>query len=254
MKITDVDAIHLRVESQDQELFDGSYDDCVIVVHTDEGVSGLGEVESLTPAVQAFINGPSAHSRARALKEVLIGRDPTSPQELWELMYEGMEYVGRRGLGLHALGGVDLALWDIKSKVEGKPVHEVLGMKRHSRIPAYATIYPMERTSDGVRRQIESAKDRNLRAFKLSADPWWMEDLSNTTKLLQAARYAAGAQAHLVVDAALAFRTADEVLRLLPILREIGIWFLESPLPLDDVDGHARLAGKGVPIGVEISA
>ena len=46
MKITDMEAIHLRVEDPNIGLFDGSYDDCVIVVHTDEGVTGLGETES----------------------------------------------------------------------------------------------------------------------------------------------------------------------------------------------------------------
>ncbi len=250
MKISNVEAIHLRVEMPNGDLFDGSYDDCVIVVRTDDGIEGIGETESFSPAIQALVRGPSAHNRARGLKEVLMGRDPTDPEGLWQLMYEATEYVGRKGLVMHALGGIDLALWDIKGHVEGRPVHELLGGSRRRRIPAYGTIYPMERTEDGVRRQIEKAKSLNLRSFKFSADPWWMEDLSNTAKLLQAARNAAGAEARLIVDAALAFRTADEGLRLLPILGDMGIWFLESPLPLDDVEGHARLARNGVPIGV----
>lgn len=250
MKITDIEAIHLRIEDPNIGLFDGSYDDCVIIVHTDEGLLGIGETESLPPAIQAIINGPSAHNHARALKEVLIGSDPTDPEGLWDLMYEATDYVGRRGLVMHAIGGIDLALWDLKGKAEGKPIHELLGGKRRDRVPAYGTNYPMEKTPEGVRRQIADARAINLRAFKFAADPWWMEDLDHTAKLLRAAREAAGPDARLIVDAALSYRTAEEGLRLLPILRDVNIWFLEAPLPLDNIEGHARMAGQGVPLGV----
>jgi L-alanine-DL-glutamate epimerase-like enolase superfamily enzyme len=250
MKITNIEAIHLRVEAANINLFDGSYDDCVIVVHTDDGLVGVGETESLAPAIQAIINGPSAHNHARALKDVLMGRDPTDPEGLWNLMYDATDCVGRRGLVMHAIGGIDLALWDLKGKAEGKPIHELLGGKRRDRVPAYGTVYPMEKTAEGVRRQIAEGKAMNLRSFKFAADPWWMEDLDHTAQLLGAAREAAGPEARLIVDAALSYRTAEEGLRLLPILRDLHIWFLEAPLPLDDVNGHARMAGQGLPIGV----
>lgn len=249
MKITEVKAIHLRAENSHSDLFDGSYDNCLIIVETDAGLAGIGECESFAPAVQALIHGPSAHSRAKGLKEVLLGRDVNDLEGLWTLMYEATEQVGRRGLVMHAIGGIDIALWDLKGKAAGKPVSDLLGGARRRRIPAYATIYPMEQTCDGVRRQIAEARARNLRAFKLAADPWWMEDLRRTGKLLRAAREAAGPEARLIVDAALCFRTAEEGLALLPILREVGVWFLEAPLPLDDVEGHARMAGHGVLLG-----
>jgi L-rhamnonate dehydratase len=250
MRITDIEAIHLRVEDPNIGIFDGSYDDCVILVHTDEGITGLGETESMAPAIQAIINGPSAHSHARSLKEVLIGCDPSDPVELWQRMYESTDYVGRRGLVMHAIGGVDLALWDLQGKIEGKPVHELLGGAHRDRLPAYGTIYPIERTPDGVKRQVAAGKARNLRAFKLCADPWWMEDLTLTASLLQAAREEAGANAKVIVDAALSYRTAEEGLRLIPLLIDAGIWFLEAPLPLDDVEGHALMSGRGIDLGV----
>lgn len=249
MKITKVEALHLRVEDPNIGLFDGSYDDCVIVIHTDEGLTGLGETESLAPAIQAIVNGPSAHTHARALKEILIGSDPTDP-ELWQRMYDATDYVGRRGLVMHAIGGIDLALWDLRGKIAGKPVHALIGGAQRDRLPAYGTIYPIERTPDGVKQQVEAGKKLNLRNFKLVADPWWMDDLALTGRLLQAGRKAAGTEAHLIVDAALSYQTADEGLRLLPVLKDAGIWFLEAPLPLDDVAGHARMAGQGIPLGV----
>ncbi|MGA2808485.1 MAG: mandelate racemase/muconate lactonizing enzyme family protein [Terracidiphilus sp.] len=250
MKITAVEAIHLRAEDPLIELFDGSYDDCVVVVHTDAGLSGIGETESMAPAIQAIVRGPSAHNHARSLSSVLIGADPSDPVELWRRMFESTDYLGRRGLTMHAIGGVDLALWDLLGKIEGKPVHELLGGAKRDRLPAYGTIYPMAQTPEEVRDQVAEGQARNLRNFKFAADPWWLDDLAHTGRLLKAARHQAGDQAHLIIDAALSYRTAAEGLRLFPIFREVGIWFLEAPLPLDDVEGHLEMSRHGLKLGV----
>jgi len=250
MKITKIEAIHLRAEDPLIELFDGSYDDCVLVVHTDQGLTGIGETESLAPAIQAIVRGPSAHNHARSLSAILVGEDPSDPVRLWHKMFDQTDYVGRRGLMMHAIGGVDLALWDLKGKIEGKPVHELLGGKRRNRLPAYGTIYPMARTPEEVKAQIAAGQAKNLRAFKFAADPWWLDDLALTGRLLAAAREQAGPDARLIVDAALSYRTAAEGLTLFPIFREVGIWFLEAPLPLDDVEGHLEMSRHGIQLGV----
>jgi L-alanine-DL-glutamate epimerase-like enolase superfamily enzyme len=250
MKITAVEAIHLRAEDPLIELFDGSYDDCVLLVHTDSGLIGIGETESMAPAIQAIVRGPSAHNHARSLSAVLVGADPADPEQLWHRMYEATDYVGRRGLAMHAIGGVDLALWDLYGKIEGKPVHELLGGAKRDRLPAYGTVYPMARTVEGVREQVAEGQAKRLRNFKFAADPWWLDDIAHTGKLLEAARDQAGSHALLIVDAALSYRTAAEGLRLFPIYRSVGIWFLEAPLPLDDVEGHLEMSKHGLPIGV----
>jgi len=236
MKITAIEAIHLRAEDPLIELFDGSYDDCVLVVHTDSGMSGIGETESMAPAIQAIVRGPSAHNHARALSAVLAGADPSDPVALWQQMFESTDYLGRRGLTMHAIGGLDLALWDLRGKIEGKPIHALIGGAKRDRLPAYGTIYPMAKTPEEVRRQ--------------AADPWWLDDIAQTGRLLSAARQQAGDQALLIVDAALSYRTAEVGLRLFPIYRDVGIWFLEAPLPLDDVEGHLEMSRHGVPLGV----
>jgi len=250
MKITAVEAIHLRAEDPLIELFDGSYDDCVLVVHTDEGMTGIGETESLAPAIQAIVKGPSAHNHARSLSAVLVGQDPSDPVGLWHRMYDSTDYVGRRGLAMHAIGGVDLALWDLKGKLEGKPIHELLGGKRRDRVPAYGTIYPMAQTPEEVRAQVAEGQARRLRNFKFAADPWWLDDIALTGRLLEAARKQAGDTAHLIVDAALSYKTVQDGLKLFPIYRAIGLWFLEAPLPLDDVEGHLEMSRHGIPTGV----
>jgi L-rhamnonate dehydratase len=251
MKITDVEAIHLRVEDPNISLFDGSYDDCVIRVRTDQGITGIGEVESLAPAIQGIVYAAPAHNHARGLRELLIGRDPSNPEEIWELMYDATDYIGRRGLVMHAIGGIDLALWDIKGQLENKPISELLGGARRDRVEAYGTIYPMARTVEGVEQQVEDALTRlRLRNIKFAADPWWMDDLDQTARLLQAARRVLGEDRGMIIDAALSYKTADEGLRLVPIFKEVGVMFLEAPLPLDDVEGHARMADSGLPLGV----
>jgi L-alanine-DL-glutamate epimerase-like enolase superfamily enzyme len=250
MKIAAIDAIHLRIEDPNTGLFDGSYDDCVIVVTTDTGLTGIGEVESFSPAIVALVEGPSSHAHAMCLRDILVGETLDDPRRLWKKVYEATDYVGRRGIAMHALGGVDIALWDLHGQALGLPIHALLGGKRRDRLPAYGTIYPLERTPEGVREQVRAAQGMNLRHYKLVADAWWLDDLGHTRQLLRAAREQAGPDARLIIDAALAYRTAAEGLSLYPLYREIGIWFLEAPLPLDDLDGHAEMAAHGLPLGV----
>src|SRR5262249_49180637 len=146
------------------------------------------------------------------------------PEGLWELMYDATDYVGRRGLMMHAMGGIDIALWDIKGQAEGKPIHELLGGAKRDRIEAYGTIYPMGRTESEVSHQVEDAKGRlKLRNIKFAADPWWMDDVELTGKLLLAARRTLGDQGKMIVDAALSYKTAAEGLRLLPALQAAGV-------------------------------
>ncbi len=251
MRITDIEAIHVRCEDPNIGLFDGSYDDCVIRVTTDEDITGIGEVESLAPAIQAVINAEPAHNHAYGLRKLLLGRDPTKTDELWQLMYEATDYIGRRGIVMHAIGGIDMALWDIRGQAKRKPIAELLGGIRRDRIAAYGTIYPMARTSEGVASQVEDALGRlRLRNIKFAADPWWMEDLDLTARLLESARSTLGPEGKMIIDAALAYRTSEEGLRLIPIFHDVNVAFLEAPLPPDDIEGHARMAEAGLPLGV----
>jgi L-alanine-DL-glutamate epimerase-like enolase superfamily enzyme len=250
MRITDVRAHHARVPSDDGAAFDGSYNAFVVVVETDEGLSGIGEADSLPAALQALIEGPSAHSRAQALGDVLIGKDALDTEGCWQAMYEATLLIGRRGLVMHAIGALDLALWDLRGKAEGLPVSHLLGGALRDRVLAYASIYPLGRSTEEVQRQVERALATNLRAFKFAADRWWLDDLEETGDLLQVARDVAGPEARIIVDGALAYETLEDAARLLPILEAIGVEFFEAPLPVDDLAGHTALAKCGIPIGI----
>ncbi len=251
MKIKDIEVIHLRVEHPNLTLCDGSYDGCVIRVRTDEGITGIAEVESLAPAIQGIVYARPAHSRACGLRDLLIGCDPADPSELWEQMYQATYCIGRRGLVMHAISGIDIALWDIKGQMENQPISQLIGGARRDRIEAYGTIYPLAKTPEGVEQQVNDATERlRLRNIKLVADPWWMDDLDLTASLLHAARRSMGDDRGMIVDAQLAYDSVDHGLRLIPILQSVGVLFFEAPLPMDDTEGHARLAKTGLPLGV----
>ena len=140
MKITDVEAIVLRQAEVNEGIADGSQDDLVVRIHTDEGITGIGEVDSSPELVQALVQAPSSHAVAVSLRDVLIGEDPLDVERLWQKMYRGLIYFGRRGIAIHAISGLDIALWDIKGKALGKPVYELLGTQHRDRVRAYASM------------------------------------------------------------------------------------------------------------------
>jgi len=249
MRITEVEVVELRVPGWTGNTFDGSYDNCVVLVHTDEGITGLGEADSVPSVIRAIIGAPRSHTHAMGLREVLIGRDPTDIGGLWDRMYDATSYYGRRGVVIHAISAVDIALWDICGKIRNAPLAELLGGRRRDRVLAYGTVYPLGETPDDVRRNIDRGLKLGLRAIKIVADPFWRDDLDKTAGLIRAAREHVGPDIRLMVDAATAWSRAEEGLPLMPIFREHGFFWVEAPLPLDDLEGHARFQGFGVPIG-----
>lgn len=249
MKITDIETIELRMPGWTGATFDGSYDNCIVKVHTDAGLTGIAEVDSVPAVIAAIVNAPRSHSHAMGLKEVLVGQDATDVAALWDRMYDLTSYYGRRGVVIHAISAVDIALWDLRGKALGKPLAELLGTRRRDRVLAYGTVYPLGETPDEVRRAIDRGLGRGLRAIKIVADPHWRHDLARTEGLIRTAREHVGPDIRLMVDAATAWATADEGLPLMPLFRDFGFEWVEAPLPLDDLEGHARFQGFGVPIG-----
>ena len=249
MKITKIDVIELRMPGWTGETFDGSYDNCVVLVNTDGGVTGLAEVDSVPSVIRAIVEAPRSHTHAMGLGAALIGQDPENVEVLWERMYDATSYYGRRGVVIHAISAIDIALWDIRGKARGQALAELLGGRKRSRVLAYGTVYPLGETPDEVRRTIDRGLKLGLRAIKIVADPFWREDLKKTAKLIRAAREHVGPDIRLMVDAATAWARAEEGLPLMPIFRDYGFDWVEAPLPLDDLEGHARFQGFGVPIG-----
>jgi L-rhamnonate dehydratase len=247
MKITKVEAIPLRIPDHDWTRADGIQDDLVVRVHTDAGITGLGEADSSPNVVKAIVDAPESWMRSRGLAGMLVGEDPLHTERLWDKMYHGTLWMGRGGVTIQAISAVDLALWDIKGKALGLPVHTLLGGARRSTVPVYASmLFEADRglMQDQARRHVAEG----YRAVKFGWGPMG-PDLAADIALVRAAREAIGDGADLLVDAGGVW-TAQEAIRRVDAFREYRPFWLEEALASDDLAGWARLtaASRGMRI------
>src|SRR5688500_7552450 len=99
MKITEVETIHLRLPEVVNEC-NGTQDVLLVKVHADAGLTGIGEVDSSPHVAQAVFDAPLSHQIASGLRALLVGEDPRDIERLWEKMYRGTIYFGRRGVAI----------------------------------------------------------------------------------------------------------------------------------------------------------
>src|SRR3954447_10283222 len=151
MKITKIETHVLLDSGYDAAACSSAQDDIVVLVHTDEGITGIGEVDTNPWVAQAMIHARGTHVLGLGLEEMLIGQDPLQPEALWDRLYTGSFMTGRRGLGICAIGALDMALWDIRGKAMGKPCWEFLGGARKPFITPYASLLPTGRTPEVYR-------------------------------------------------------------------------------------------------------
>ncbi len=246
VEILDVEAIALRLPDFDTSRTDSSRDALIVRITTNAGVTGYGEVDSSPSVVKAVIETPSSHTIARGLRELLIGRDPLDVERLWHDMYEATLYLGRSGIVIHAMAGIDLALWDLKGKLLGQPVHTLLGGAHRTELRAYASNMFQFTPSDNARRAYE-AVEAGYTAIKFGWEPFGRDPQLDET-LVRTIREAIGDDVDLAIDAGLAWdaKTAIQRARLLAPYRPLWI---EEPLHPDDLRGYARVASSvDVPI------
>jgi L-alanine-DL-glutamate epimerase-like enolase superfamily enzyme len=247
VRITDVEAIVLRQPEVDEGIADGSQDDLVIRVHTDEGLIGIGEVDSSPEVAAAVVDARGSHAIAHGLRQILIGEDPLDVEGLWQRMYRGVIFYGRRGVAIHAISGVDIALWDLKGKALGKPVCELLGTPVHDRIRAYASRL-MPDTPEEVVGAVEELTGQGFTAIKLG---WGLlgKDPDHDVRLARAACEAANG-AEILIDAGLGYGAdAATATRVALELEELGVYWLEEPFEPDEYEAYAELAdGVDIPV------
>ena len=241
MKITDVEAIVLRQPELNEAIADGSQDDLVIRIHTDEGITGIGEVDSVPEIVRAVVNAPSSHAIALSLRDILVGQDPTDVEGLWQKMYRGTIFYGRRGVAIHAISGIDIALWDIKGKALGKPISELIGTPRRDRVRAYASRL-MPDTEGETAEAVTQLREQGFTAVKLGWGPLG-KDGDHDIRLATAARRAGGERVEIMIDAGLGYgRDARTAIRVARALEELGCFWLEEPFEPDEYEAYAELA------------
>lgn len=93
-----------------------------IEVTTDEGVNGWGEITTTTKMANRTVAG-----MIRQLNDLLVGDDPTHIERIWHKIFRTFTYMGSRGATCQTISGIDIALWDIRGKVLGAPIYDLLG-------------------------------------------------------------------------------------------------------------------------------
>jgi L-alanine-DL-glutamate epimerase-like enolase superfamily enzyme len=236
MKITNVQAIPLAIplrrETPESPWAGGLGRQILVLVHTDTGITGLGE---------AFAYGvPLAVCAVIAdLKPLLVGTDPTRPEGLFDVLSQAALLYGRRGLGLFALSGIDIALWDILGKVRKQPLYRLLGGTEAKRLPTYVSLLRY-RNPPEVAQVVARGLEAGFRAVKLH-----QTDL----KSVEVARKVAGRQVELMLDVNCPWN-AEEALAMARAFVPYRLAWLEEPVwPPDDYNSLAYVRhGAGIPI------
>src|SRR5579863_2986789 len=173
MRITDVRTHVLVDPGLDPRATSSAQDTIVVEVDTDEGITGIGETDLNAWIARACIEAPGTNTMDRGLKRMLIGADPLDPPRVWRELYVGSAMSGRRGAVVHAIGALDMALWDICGKARGVPCWKLWGASERTELVPYASLQP---DADSVAAYISAmvawarrARELGFRAAKLEA-------------------------------------------------------------------------------------
>ena len=243
MKITDVEVICLRVPAYDAPCEWG--DDAFIVrVHTDAGICGIGESDTSPVAARGIVEAPQSHESSNGLKRLLIGENPLEIQRLWDKMYSCSNYCGRRGLGIHAISAIDIALWDIASQYYQVPIYMLLGGKYRDKIPAYGTFIPAD-TLDENRAIVRRLKAQGFKSLKFGGGIFG-NDPDTDEAIIAAIRDEAGPDFELQIDVACKWRTYGASAPMFKRLEKYHLNWIEEPVMPDDYNGYAKLGALGI--------
>ncbi len=240
MKITRIEALHLRLPEVNERC-DGSQETLVVRVHTDEGIVGVGEVDSSSHVARAIIEAPLSHKICRGLAECVVGQDPFEIDRLIHRMYEGAIFYGRQGAVIQAMSGIEIALWDVVGKATGRPVYQLLGGGFRKSFRAYASILFGD-TPDETRRIGTALARQGFRAVKFGWGPMGQGEASDIAHV-RAAREGIGPDLELMVDAGLCWDTATAIRRAQQF-EPFNLTWLEEPLHPDNLAGYARLSAR----------
>lgn len=245
MKIIRVEALHLRLP-QVKEVADGTQDCLLVRLHTDAGLTGLGEVVSCSYVARAVVEAPRSAPFRHGLAAVIQGMDPLDIEGICQAMLHGAGWYGPGGVARHAMSGVDMALWDLRGKAEGKPVRYSLSESAADRVPCYASVLWPDRPGQ-VRDSAARFLEQGYRAVKYGWGPMGPDPVLDE-ELVAAAREALGPEVELMVDAGRAW-DADTALERAARFAPYHIAWLEEPLHPYDFAGYGRLgAASPVPI------
>jgi galactonate dehydratase len=208
-----------------------------VVVETDEGLDGVGE------------GSLPGHPRAVAAaveeyREYVVGEDPARIQHLWQVMYR-QPFFRSGAVTLSAMSAIEQALWDIKGKVAGLPVYELLGGRCHERLKLYAN-GPSGATVEELAETALCLVERGFTAMKTGvAEPVLPVQgdavFRHAAEHVEALRDAVGEDIELAWDAH-GRLTPAMAIKLARAIEPYNVWFLEEPAPPENVRALAEVA------------
>jgi mannonate dehydratase len=211
----------------------------LVKVETDEGLFGIGEA-SLAGRDQGVL-GVIHH-----LEQWLIGRDPARIEDIWQECYRTTFWRGGPVL-LSAISGIDIALWDLKGKRLGVPVYDLLGGKTRDRVRVYTHLNGAtdEELRDGALEKVEQGYTALRFVPSLfNAQPWdASKSVRATAHTMTMLRQTVGDDIDLLIDVHHRFSPMHNV-QLGRAAREINLFFIEDPIPPDNLQSYALMRSK----------
>ena len=190
-----------------------------VKIHTDEGVTGIGECSGWPRVIQTAVQD---------LKSILVGEDPTHIERLWQKMMSAIMGHGMTGtVGAGAMTGIDMALWDIKGKALNTPVWNLLGGKIRDKIRIYAHANAPEVALDLRRRGISAIKCGGV---------------SDPVRKVATLREAIGDEMDLMIDLhGPPWLTPADAAQVARALEPYRLMFVEDPIAPENLDGFRRI-------------
>jgi L-alanine-DL-glutamate epimerase-like enolase superfamily enzyme len=211
-----------------------------VEVQSNTGETGVGWCTTAgvgATAIQALIIG--------YLAPMLEGLDPRHTERIWDRLWMECHAAGPAGITTLAVAAIDIALWDLKARSLGEPLHRLLGGYRDS-VEVYASAINLHLSQEALVEQVAAHRAQGYTAFKLKVGrPGLREDIERCL----AVRKEIGDDGKLMLDANQKWSVA-EALQRLPLLAEAAPLFIEEPILSDDVSGHRRLREARMPIAV----
>lgn len=254
MKISRIEATWCRVPIPEERRFTSdfglvsTFDSVIVRIETECGLTGWGEAKAGVGSAAACAGLAAIINLDYA--PLLLGQDPRDISRLWDVMYntprEGyavaggyaLPQLGRRGLSVAAIAGVDIALWDILGKSLGAPVWRLLGGRRAERMPAYASGGWADATKIGA--QLKGYCDKaGFRAVKMRVGVMDGSPAASAARV-RAARAALGPDIKLMADAHGTW-TVAEARAFCRMVEDCDLFWFEEPCSADDKAGTAEV-------------
>ena len=203
----------------------------LVKVSTEDGVYGWGEC--------AAVVAPLIYSTVlrELVAPLVLGRDPHDVVAIYEDLYDAMRVRGYFGGHYHdALAAIDIALWDLRGKLTGLPICQLLGARRQTRIPAYVSGLPKATRQERAALAKEWI-DRGYSAVKFAAVVAYEGEVAE----IRSIREAIGPEPKIIADMHWRY-TAPEAIQVISAMEEYGLYAAEAPVEPEDVAGLAHVA------------